>query len=87
MDADTNAEHPHCRLGALLTEEEMDRVRVFLRQQGVFLPDNQAVARILEASDRRHCPFRYGFEGASAFCVNLRHLQDLACPCGDRADD
>lgn len=71
-------EQPHCELGAILTEEEMQRARGFLRQQGLYLPDDQILAHIARPSDQRQCPFRYGFEGGVIFCVNQCHLERAA---------
>jgi hypothetical protein len=75
-------EQPHCELGPLLTEQEMERARAFLRQQGLFLPDDQILAHIRVPSDQRQCPFRYGFEGGVIFCANQCHLENVARAAG-----
>ena len=71
-------EQSHCFLDRLLAEEELDRVRSFLRQQNIYLPDDVLLAHIEKPSREKQCPFRYGFAGGAAYCANKCHLEELA---------
>jgi hypothetical protein len=70
----------HCRLHRPLTEEEKDRLRWFLRQQGIHLPDADLVAHIEQRGHKDDCPFRYGFAPLTEYCVNECHLATALQP-------
>lgn len=64
----------HCYIQRILTPEERDRVREFLRQQGIHLPEAQLIGVIGEPGDRKDCPFRFGVGEWTQYCSNVCHL-------------
>jgi hypothetical protein len=72
------ANHPaHCYLRRVLTEEEVDRVRTLLRQQGIHLPDANRIGLIEKDGSRRDCPFRYSVGSLIQVCTNGCHLANI----------
>ena len=70
-------EPAHCYLDRVLSQEEIERARSFLRQQGIYLPDEQKIAHIGKEGAREDCPYRYGVGEWTKYCANQCHLVEV----------
>jgi len=70
----------HCHLERLLSHEEVERVKLLLRQQSINIPESEIIARIQKVGGRRKCPFRFTIGAGSDFCADKCHLQEIFKP-------
>lgn len=65
----------HCYLDRVLTPEEAERVRGFLRQQGIYLSEDEVIAHIGKEGPNDQCPYQYGFGDWTKYCANQCQLE------------